>query len=37
MCKYRVDPSYLEDKFNMLKLQYEAFLKNVDNEGKKAD
>lgn len=37
MCKYRVDPSSLEDRFNMLKSQYEAFLKIVNNEGKKAD
>lgn len=37
MCKYRVDPSSLEDRFNMLKSQYEDFLKIVNNEGKKAD
>lgn len=37
MCKYRVDPSSLEDRFNMLKSQYEAFLKIVNNESKKAD
>ena len=37
MCKYRVDPSSLEDRFNMLKSQYEYFLKIVKNEGKKAD
>lgn len=37
MCKYRVDPSSLEDRFNMLKSQYEYFLKIVNNEGKKAD
>lgn len=37
MCKYRVDPSSLEDRFNMLKSQYEYFLKMVNNEGKKAD
>lgn len=37
MCKYRVGPSSLEDRFNMLKSQYEDFLKIVNNEGKKAD
>ena len=37
MWKYRVDPSSLEDRFNMLASQYEAFLKVVNNEGKKAD
>ena len=37
MCKYRVDPSSLEDRFNMLKSQYEAFLKIINNESKKAD
>ena len=37
MCKYRVDPSSLEDRFNMLKSQYEDFLKIINNEGKKAD
>lgn len=37
MCKYRVDPSSLEDRFNMLKSQYEDFLKMMNNEGKKAD
>lgn len=37
MCKYRVDPSSLEDRFNMLKSQYEDFLKIVNNEGKNAD
>lgn len=37
MCKYRVDPSSLEDRFNMLKSQYEFFFKIVNNEGKKAD
>ena len=34
---YRVDPSSLEDRFNMLKSQYEDFLKIINNEGKKAD
>lgn len=37
MCKYRVDPSSLEDRFNMLKSQYEDFLKIINNESKKAD
>lgn len=37
MCRYRVNSSSLEDRFNMLKSQYEAFLKMVNNEGKKAD
>ena len=37
MCKYRVYPSSLEDRFNMLKSQYEAFLKIINNESKKAD
>lgn len=37
MCKYRVDPSSLEDRFNILKSQYEAFLKIINNESKKAD
>lgn len=37
MCKYRVDSSSLEDRFNMLKSQYEDFLKIINNESKKAD
>ena len=37
MCKYRVDQSSLEDRFNMLKSQYEDFLKIINNESKKAD
>lgn len=37
MFKYRVDPSSLEDRFNMLKSQYEDFLKIINNESKKAD
>lgn len=37
MCKYRVDPSSLEDRFNMLKSQYEDFLKIINNESKKSD
>lgn len=37
MCNYRVDPSSLEDRFNMLKSQYEDFLKIINNESKKAD
>lgn len=37
MCRYRVNSSSLEDRFNMLKSQYEAFLKMVNNEGKKSD
>lgn len=37
MCRYRVNSSSLEDRFNMLKSQYEYFLKIVNNEGKKAD
>lgn len=37
MCKYHVDPSSLEDRFNMLKSQYEDFLKIINNESKKAD
>ena len=28
MCRYRVNSSSLEDRFNMLKSQYEAFFKN---------
>lgn len=37
MCKYRVNPSSLEDRFNILKSQYEDFLKIINDESKKAD
>lgn len=38
MCRSRVDPATLEERFNMLKEQYDEFLKmREQNERKKAD